>query len=120
MLFLISIQHSNAYVLFLKEKISEVRHSEPEMSLKEILRQFGSMWTNMNENDKEVRWMSEKRDLFLMLLLFVQQYRELYAMQKKQWKSEYDAFLEELPDKDGYLKQLKAQRGLVLTGSKIM
>lgn len=55
MIFLISIQHSNAYVLFLKEKISEVRLSEPETPLKEILRQFGSMWTNMNENDKEVR-----------------------------------------------------------------
>ena len=64
MIFLISIQRSNAYVLFLKEKISEVRLSEPETPLKEILRQFGSMWTNMNENDKEVWWMGEKRDLF--------------------------------------------------------
>lgn len=60
--------------------------------------------------------MSEKQDLFSMLLLFVQQYRELYAVQKKQWEREYDAFLKELPNKDEYLKQLKAQRGLVLAG----
>lgn len=55
-----------------------------------------------------------------MLFLFVQQYRELYAVQRKQWEREYDAFLEELPNKDEFLKQLKAQRGLVLTGSDLM
>lgn len=60
---MIFILCSNAYVLFLKEKISEVRQNEPETPLKEILRQFGSMWTGMNENDKEVHKLREREKM---------------------------------------------------------
>lgn len=46
--------HSNAYILFLKEKITEVRQDEPDTPFKDVLRQFGTMWANMSENDKDV------------------------------------------------------------------
>ena len=33
--------------------------------------------------------------------------------QLKQWEADYHSFIESLPDKDEYLKQLKALRGSV-------
>ena len=42
-----------------------------------------------------------------------QKYRELYSLQWEKWVSEYQAFLEGVPDKEVFLKQMKALKRLV-------
>ena len=42
-----------------------------------------------------------------------QHYMELHELKKKEWDVAYQTFMDGLPDKDDYLRQLKALRVLV-------
>ena len=49
----------------------------------------------------------------IMAVFCSQRYKEMSEVQLKQWAMEYQAFLETLPDREEYLKQLKTLRGSV-------
>lgn len=49
----------------------------------------------------------------IMAVFCSQRYKEMSEAQLKQWATEYQAFLETLPDREEYLKQLKTIRGSV-------
>ena len=48
------VAYRNAYILFVKERLPESRDLEPELPYRDLMRQIGTMWTNLNNDEKEV------------------------------------------------------------------
>ena len=70
------------------------------------------LWPHVAILERIPLWKWERgRDCWL--LSPSQHYVELHEMKKKEWDVEYKTFMGALPDKEDYLKQLKALRGLV-------
>jgi arsenate reductase-like glutaredoxin family protein len=74
------------------KKLSESDHDDTKQSIKDIFRECGAMWKSMSESEKK-------------------HYMELHELKKKEWDVAYQTFMDGLPDKDDYLRQLKALRG---------